>query len=51
MLNLDLTTPFGERVARRLREERLIWLVTIDAHGRPQPSPVWFWWDGTSFLL
>ncbi len=51
MLKLDLTTPFGERVARRLREERIIWLVTIDAQGRPQPSPVWFWWDGESFLI
>jgi PPOX class probable F420-dependent enzyme len=51
MINLDLSTPFGERVARRLREERLIWLVTIDAHGWPQPSPVWFWWDSKSFLI
>jgi len=49
MLNLDLTSAFGERVARRLREERLIWLVTIDSSGLPQPSPVWFWWDGESF--
>ena len=51
MFNLDLTTSFGQRVERRLREERLIWLVTVDAHGRPQPSPVWFWWDGASFLI
>ena len=51
MLNLDLTSAFGERVARRLREERLIWLVTIDSNGLPQPSPVWFWWDGESFLI
>ncbi len=46
MLNLDLTTEFGQRVARRLREERIIWLITVDAHGIPQPNPIWFWWDG-----
>jgi len=51
MLNLDLATDFGQRVARRLSEEKIIWLVTIDAHGMPQPSPVWFWWDGASFLI
>jgi len=51
MLNLDLTTLFGERVTRRLREERIIWLVTIDPDGLPQPTPVWFWWDGESFLI
>ena len=48
----DLATPFGERVARRLREERLIWLTTVDAKGMPQPTPVWFLWDeATSTFL
>ena len=42
----DPSTPFGERVARRLRDERLIWLTTVDARGMPQPTPVWFLWDG-----
>jgi len=46
------STPFGERVARRLRDERLIWLTTVDANGTPQPTPVWFWWDeATSTFL
>lgn len=45
------STPFGERVARRLREERLIWLTTVGADGTPQPNPVWFLWDGSSFLI
>ncbi len=44
----DPTTPFGERVARRLRDERLIWLTTIDGKGMPQPNPVWFLWDAAS---
>ena len=48
----DPTTPFGERVARRLREERLIWLTTVDARGMPQPTPIWFLWDeATSTIL
>ncbi|MGO8951691.1 MAG: TIGR03667 family PPOX class F420-dependent oxidoreductase [Ktedonobacterales bacterium] len=38
-------TPFGERVARRLREERIVWLTTTSADGTPQPNPVWFFWD------
>jgi PPOX class probable F420-dependent enzyme len=48
----DPSTPFGERVARRLRDERLIWLTTVDTRGTPQPTPVWFLWDeATSTFL
>lgn len=48
----DPATPFGERVARRLREERLIWLTTVDAKDMPQPTPIWFLWDeATSTIL
>src|SRR5437588_4420461 len=47
----DPSTPFGERVARRLREERLIWLTTVDAKGMPQPTPVWFLWDEDSLTF
>ncbi len=48
---LDPDSPFGQRVARRLREERIIWLVTVDKNKMPQPRPVWFLWDGESFLI
>jgi PPOX class probable F420-dependent enzyme len=44
-------TPFGERVARRLRDEPVIWMTTVGADGTPQPNPVWFLWDGQSFLI
>jgi PPOX class probable F420-dependent enzyme len=44
----DPSTAFGERVARRLRDERLIWFTTVDAKGMPQPTPVWFLWDETT---
>lgn len=48
----DPSTLFGERVARRLRDERLMWLTTVDANGTPQPTPIWFLWDeATSTFL
>jgi PPOX class probable F420-dependent enzyme len=48
---IDTTTPFGEKVARRLRDEIVIWLVTVRPDGTPEPSPVWFHWDGDGFLI
>ena len=49
----DPAMPFGARVARRLHEEHLIWLTTVNAQGTPQPAPVWFLWDEitTTFLI
>jgi Pyridoxamine 5'-phosphate oxidase len=47
----DPTTPFGERVHRRLREETVIWLSTVARDGTPEPNPVWFLWDGDTFLV
>lgn len=47
----DPATEFGARVAARLRDERIIWLTTTGADGTPQPNPVWFLWDGASFLI
>ena len=48
---LDPTTPIGQVVARRLREERLIWLTTIDQRGVPQPLPVTFLWDSVQATI
>jgi PPOX class probable F420-dependent enzyme len=50
-LQLDTSTAFGARVARRLQEEVIIWLTTVRADGTPQPSPVWFLWDGATILI
>lgn len=47
----DPATEFGARVARRLRDEPLAWLTTVDRAGTPQPAPVWFLWDGESALI
>jgi PPOX class probable F420-dependent enzyme len=48
---IDLSTEFGRRVARRLEEEYTLWLTTVDASGAPQPRPVWFLWQGETFLI
>lgn len=50
-MQLDLSTEFGARVARRLEHEQVAWLTTVRADGQPQPSPVWFLWDGASILI
>jgi PPOX class probable F420-dependent enzyme len=47
----DTTTPFGQRVERRLAEEQVIWLVTTDRSGTPQPNPIWFIMEGGTLLL
>jgi PPOX class probable F420-dependent enzyme len=36
---------------RRLRDDLIIWLTTVNPHGQPQTSPVWFWWDGETVVL
>jgi PPOX class probable F420-dependent enzyme len=48
---IDTSTPFGARAARRLREDRLAWLTTVSSSGTPQPTPVWFLWEDGSILL
>jgi PPOX class probable F420-dependent enzyme len=47
----DPATDFGERVARRLRDEVVAWLTLVDGSGTPQPAPVWFLWDGETALI
>ena len=48
---IDFTSEFGARAERRLTEERVIWLTTVDTRGIPQTRPVWFLWDGESLLV
>ncbi len=50
-MEIDTSTDFGARVARRLREDQIGWLTTVRADGLPQPTPVWFLWDGATFLI
>ena len=48
---LDFSTDFGKRAQERLEREQVGWLVTAGGDGTPQPSPVWFLWDGETFLI
>lgn len=48
---IDETTPFGKRVAERLRTEDVVWLTTVGRDGTPQPNPVWFLWDGADRVI
>ncbi len=50
-MQIDLTTDFGKRVERRLREDTIIWLTTVRRDGTPQPTPVWFFWEGETILM
>lgn len=47
----DTTSEAGGRAERRLRGEEIAWLTTVRRDGQPQSGPVWFLWDGESFLV
>jgi PPOX class probable F420-dependent enzyme len=48
---IDESTPFGDRTAAHLRDDVVVWFTTVSAAGTPQPSPVWFLWDGDREVL
>ena len=48
---LDTTSEAGARAEARLREEMIIWLTTVRPDGQPQSVPVWFLWEGETFLI
>lgn len=48
---IDTSTDYGRRVAYRLKRDLIIWLTTVNDSGEPNPRPVWFLWDGRSFLV
>jgi PPOX class probable F420-dependent enzyme len=48
---LDTSTSFGARVRKRLNDEIVVWLTTVDPSGTPQPVPVWFLWNGAEVVL
>lgn len=47
----DPRTEFGSRIEKRLQIEWIAWLTTVSPEGEPNPRPVWFVWDGESFLI
>jgi PPOX class probable F420-dependent enzyme len=48
---IDTGTEFGARAHSRLNDDGIAWLVTVGSSGTPQPNPVWFAWDGETFLI
>src|SRR5581483_7755670 len=49
----DPSTPAGEKILRRLREDLILWLITVDASGMPHALPLSFLWDEaqSTFLI
>ena len=39
------------KLAARIKKELVIWLVTVGKDQKPQAVPVWFLFDGDSFLI
>lgn len=48
---LDTSTEAGAHARERLEREEIIWLSTVRPDGQPQSVPVWFLWDGETFLI
>ncbi len=48
---IDTSTEFGQRVARRMQDEEVVWLTTVGTDLTPQPRPVWFLWNGAEFVI
>jgi PPOX class probable F420-dependent enzyme len=48
---LDLDDPRHARADGKLRSEIAVWLTTVTPDGQPQTTPVWFRWDGDTFLI
>lgn len=48
---VDFSSNFGQHVAERLSEEKIIWLTTVDGKDYPQTRPVWFLWQGKTILI
>ncbi len=48
---IDLTSKFGRKVKRHLKQEYVVWLTTTGADLSPQPRPVWFIWEDGAFLI
>jgi PPOX class probable F420-dependent enzyme len=51
MYALDPNDPKHAAVDERLRTGLVVWLTTVTAAGHPQTTPVWYHWDGGTFLF
>ena len=51
MFRLDPASPDHARALERLSEDTVVWMTTVSPKLQPQPSAVWFWWDGETVLV
>ncbi len=50
-MDIDGWATDATALADFLAEPNLCRIATIDDEGRPQVTPAWHWWDGTSFWI
>jgi PPOX class probable F420-dependent enzyme len=48
---INFISAAEKRIERRLQQEEILWLTTVDAQDTPQPRPVWFHWDGETVMI
>jgi PPOX class probable F420-dependent enzyme len=48
---LDINTARGKHIQARLKKDLIIWMATVGRDLRPHVVPVWFLWDGSSFVI
>ncbi len=51
MTAIDFDSEAGRRAQKRLQNEQVIWLTTVNSDGAPQSSPVWFLWRDGEFVI
>lgn len=51
VFTVDTSTDFGARAMRHLQHDKIVWLTTVGPDLTPQPSPVWFFWDGETAVI
>jgi PPOX class probable F420-dependent enzyme len=51
MFRLDPDNPDQARALERLSTDLIAWLTTVSESGRPNPSAIWFCWDGETVLM
>lgn len=48
---INWQNDLGQRTLHRIATEMVMWLTTISPSGIPQPRPIWYVWDGSTFLI
>jgi PPOX class probable F420-dependent enzyme len=46
-----MSVNFDDKQAKILTGAEYVWLTTVREDGMPQPTPVWFIWEGSTFLI